>query len=60
MVVGPGGVVVLLLGEVFGGKELELLTEEVEEGWGPVVVVSGAVAGDVVAVVESVVAFGEV
>lgn len=60
MVVAPGGAVVLLLGEVSGGKELELETEVGEEGWGPVVVVSGAVAGEVVAVVESVVAFGEV
>lgn len=60
MVVAAGGAVVLLLGEVSGDKELELETEEGEEGWVPVVVVSGAVAGEVVAVVESVVAFGEV
>lgn len=65
MVVAPGVAVVLLLGELSGGKELEVETKEGEEGWGPVMVVSRAVAGEavageVVAVVESVVAFGEV
>lgn len=37
VVVLPEGAMVLLPGEVVGGRELEVETEVGEEGWGPVV-----------------------